>query len=100
MSASVYKSPKNLKGCYVVLLLDPDECDFSPWSVRATSRSQAIRLAINLWHAWASEPGEPRLPDPDVLRVYERSWIEEIVFCSIRSHANHYRCPPTCGDPE
>ena len=96
--------PANLDGCYVVLLYDPDYADTSPWSVRADSRSHAIRLAINLWHAWLSDPDdedddEECRDDPEVTKVYERSWIGEIIECSVSDHAANYHCPPTCGDP-
>ncbi len=96
-------APDNLDGCYVVLLYDPDYADTSPWSVRANSRSHAIRLAINLWHAWLTDDDDEDeegsgLPDPEVTKVYE-GWISEIIECSDSGHAMHYLCPPTCGDP-
>lgn len=91
-------APSNLDDMWVVLLIDPSGDTSSPWSVRARSRPEAIREAIKLWHEWASDEDEEPLPSPDVEKVYERSWISNIVECSIYRHATHYRCPPSCGD--
>lgn len=65
-----------LDGCWVVILLDPEGGDWSPWSVIAFDRKQAISLARQDWCEWCEWEGEPDYAD--VLKVYRDSWIGEI----------------------
>lgn len=66
-----------LGGCWVVILLDPEGGDWSPWSVIALNRDHAISLARQDWCEWCDWEGEPDYAD--VLKVFRDSWIGEIV---------------------
>ena len=63
-----------LKHCWVVILLDPDECDWSPWPVVATNKLGAIAQARRDWRDWCESSDSA-----EVVKVYERSWIGGIV---------------------
>lgn len=68
---------------WVVILLDPDWADWSPWSVRAANEQAAIEQAIADWHAWLEDDleddGDEAHEDPEVIKVYRNSWIGERV---------------------
>lgn len=65
---------ESLKDCWVVILMDPDDSDWSPWPVVAKNKRRAIAQARRDWRDWCQIPGSA-----DVLKVYERSWIGGIV---------------------
>jgi hypothetical protein len=57
---------------WVVILMDCDYEDWSPWNVRAPDERSAIAQATNDWQAF-TETTEA----PDVVKVYRASWIGE-----------------------
>ena len=63
-----------LQDCWVVILMDPDDSDWSPWPVVAKNKRGAIAQARRDWRDWCRSPGSA-----EVLKVYERSWIGGIV---------------------
>jgi len=58
---------------WVVILMDPDDCDWSPWSVTASDQRQAILKAQSAWRRWSRVHAAA-----DVVKVYRDSWIGEI----------------------
>lgn len=79
---------ETLKDCWVVILLDPDDSGWSPWSVIASDEEKAIDLARRDWREWfeEDEDGEDgedcdradEVDEPEVLKVYRNSWIGEM----------------------
>lgn len=79
---------ETLKNCWVVILMDPDDSGWSPWSVIASDEERAIDLARRDWREWlvedeVGEDGEDcdradEVDEPVVLKVYRNSWIGEI----------------------
>ena len=70
-----------LNGCWVVLIMDPDWEDASPWSVMADEIGEAVEKAVEDWKAWLTDPDDPDpepLPKPHVVKVYRNSWITDI----------------------
>lgn len=63
-----------LDGCWVVILYDPDDADWSPWPVFADSREMAVARARRDWRAWCHSPAQA-----EVVKVYQRSWCGGIV---------------------
>tara|TARA_R110002051_G_C8765671_1_gene502536 strand:+ start:3054 stop:3437 length:384 start_codon:yes stop_codon:yes gene_type:complete len=75
--------------CWVIILADPDDGYWSPWSVRANSYNEAVRIAIDDWWEWVV--GDEHInnitncdcercltPNPyniQPLKVYRGSWI-------------------------
>lgn len=66
-----------LASSYIVLLLDPDGEDSSPWPVVADSPAQAIEKARADYRAWdgAPETDEP----PPVVKVYRGTLSERVM---------------------
>lgn len=62
-----------LQDCWVVILMDPDESDWSPWPVVANSKQQAILRAQSDWRKWSQVNVVA-----EVVKVYAKSWIGEI----------------------
>lgn len=74
-----YASPECLLGAHlndrwVVILMDPDDSDWSPWSVTASDKRQAILKAQAEWRRWSRVHAAA-----EVTKVYRNSWIGEIV---------------------
>ena len=70
-----------LNGCWVVLIMDPDCEDSSPWSVMADDAGEAVDKAVEQWKDWltdADDPAPEPLPKPHVVKVYRNSWITQI----------------------
>ncbi len=76
---------------WVVLLTDPDGCDWSPWSVRAKSPLEAIEAARKQWREMYDydEDYKEGVDDPpeltpdsviEVWKVYQGSWINMRVW--------------------
>ncbi len=85
---------------WVVIMLDPDDGDWSPWTVTAPDLDEAVAKAKNQWRKFCE--GTPRLqaqwdndnvlpPNPSVagqpddldcmvLKVYRGSWIGDRVL--------------------
>jgi len=62
-----------LQDCWVVILMDPDDSDWSPWPVIANNKEQAILRAQSDWHKWSQVNAVA-----EVVKVYTKSWIGEI----------------------
>lgn len=72
-----------LEDCWVVIILDPDWEDWSPWSVVANDIGSAVEKAVQDWEAWLSDPADPNpdpLPKPHIIKVYRNTWITEIAW--------------------
>lgn len=70
-----------LNGCWVVLILDPDWEDTSPWPVMADEIGETVEKAVEHWNAWLTDPEDPDpepLPRPHVVKVYRNSWITQV----------------------
>jgi len=63
----------SLKDCWVVILMDPDYDDWSPWPVIAATKQEAVLKAQSDWRRWCGVRDEA-----DVVKVYGHSWIGEI----------------------
>lgn len=63
----------SLTNCWVVILMDPDYDDWSPWSVIAASKQDAVLKAQSDWRRWCGVPD-----DAEVVKVYGHSWMGEI----------------------
>jgi hypothetical protein len=74
----------SLKDCWVVILVDPDDSGWSPWSIIASDEETAITLAQRAWRKWLEEEGDERedqdqeADEAEVVKVYRNSWIGEI----------------------
>ena len=60
---------------WVVILGDPDDNDWSPWSVVANDVDAAVKVAIKDWRRWSGLRDEP-----EVVKVYASSWIDHRVL--------------------
>jgi hypothetical protein len=70
-----------LNGCWVVLIMDPDCEDSSPWSVVADDAGEAVDKALEQWKDWLTDPDDPiprTLPKPHIVKAYRNSWITDI----------------------
>lgn len=70
-----------LNGCWVVLIVDPDCEDSSPWSVMADNAGEAVDKAVEQWKDWLTDPDDPiprTLPKPHIVKAYRNSWITDI----------------------
>lgn len=70
-----------LAGCWVVLIMDPDWDNTSPWSVTAKDIDEAVTKAVEGWTALQTDPDDPEpveLEKPHIVKVYRNSWIGEI----------------------
>ena len=70
-----------LNGCWVVLIMDPDCEDSSPWSVMADDAGEAVDKAVEQWKDWLTDADDPiprTLPTPHIVKAYRNSWITEI----------------------
>ncbi len=70
-----------LNGCWVVLILDPDWEDTSPWPVMADEIGEAVEKAVEDWKAWQTDPDHPEpeeLEKPHIVKVYRNSWITQV----------------------
>lgn len=48
----------SLEKCWVVILMDPDCSDWSPWSVVAEDKEGAIASARRAWREWLQDEDE------------------------------------------
>lgn len=62
---------------YTVMLMDPDDADWSPWLAIGEGREDAIEHAREQWRRAYADEGAPAAR-PDVIKVY-RDWIGHIV---------------------
>ena len=70
-----------LNGCWVVLIMDPDGEDTSPWPVMADEIGEAVAKAVEDWKAWQTAPDDSEpdsLDKPQIVRVYRDSWVTQI----------------------
>lgn len=59
-----------LQDCWVVILMDPDDADWSPWPVIANGKQKAILRAQSDWRKWSQVNATA-----EVVKVYAKSWI-------------------------
>lgn len=57
---------------WVVILMDPDHDDWSPWPVVANNKAQAILRAQSAWRKWCGANAAA-----EIVKVYSESWIGE-----------------------
>ncbi len=62
-----------LQGCWIVILIDPDDSNWSPWPVIANGKQQAILKAQSDWRKWSRVNAVA-----EVVKAYAKSWIGEI----------------------
>lgn len=76
------RKPK-LKNRWVVIILDPEGGDWSPWSVVAEDIGEAVKIAVDDWKDWQTDPTDPNPTPPEkphIFKVYGNSWIDEIAW--------------------
>lgn len=68
---------------WVILIMDPDYNDSSPYSVTADDLESAIEKAISEWRSWLQDDDffeRSQWCAPEIVKVYRGSWIGERVL--------------------